>query len=559
MSESSSSGSAGSAAASSAAEAASRVWTRLYKWVIGRANGKFVAPALGAAALLYTVDLLRRRDSSFRRAREIHGSCCALGNCCSRVVLTHLYAGLIQAAHARRQYKTEGILRTYEHIVLLCHPGANQGHGRLIARWLPAFLGKQCHTFFMSESGLAAAIAQLDTIQQQHEDASVDPVTGLLPTKPSVRVVVAGGDGSVVWTVQKIRESKHHATPLAVIPLGTGNDMSGLLGWGVTSPDMNSFLTHAGVSEWMSQLRSATVVQHDVWQVAFSVQPGTGAITQIRGGAVTTLPETSLALPCINYSSIGMDARLVHAVELHRLGSRFLNRLVYGIAGCITVATPTTPVTSAIARWKMQLPHSTHTRATIGQSPHAPQGSAAVLSARASAAASASPQGAAEDDENSVLVDTSALGVYHTLMFLNAHSYGGGTPLWDLATQQPQEYYRRLTQGHELPWPLPPRHKSHQDETDGVFEVLGSSTLLQLGWTTSTGINFAGGLHQLAKSSGLQLQFDPHFNADVPMQVDGEAYILKKPAKLSVELLGKATVLKRKGFNGIEPWLGKLL
>jgi len=471
-------------------------------------------------------------------------------------------AGLIEAAHARRLYKAEGILRPYEHIVLLCHPGANQGHGRLIARWLPAFLGPQCHTFFMSESGLAAALSQLDTIQQNHASAKVDSATGLLPTKPSVRVVVAGGDGSVVWTVQKIRGSQHHATPLAIIPLGTGNDMSGLLGWGVTSPDMNRFLTLAGVSEWMSHLRSAAVVQHDVWQVAFSVQPGTGAITQIRGGSVTTLPETSIALPCINYSSVGMDARLVHAVELHRLGSRFLNRLVYGIAGCITVATPTTPVTSAIARWAMLRPHSAMPPAAAPHAamPAASSAAAPHTSPASTSSASAATASWAEDEHESILrVEPAALGVYHTLMFLNAHSYGGGTPLWDLATQHPQQYYKRLAENNVGAWPLPPREQAHQDETDGVFEVLGSSTLLQLGWTTSTGLNFAGGLHQLAKSSGLQLQFDPHFNADVPMQVDGEAYILKKPAKLSVQLLGKATVLKRKGFSGIKPWLGKLL
>jgi hypothetical protein len=416
----------------------------------------------------------------------------------------------------------------------------------------------------MSETGLTAALDKVNQIHTAAHHAIVDTESGLLPPKPSVRIIVAGGDGSVVWTVQRLRTSEHPNTPLAIIPLGTGNDMAGLLGWGVIAPDMDHFLTLAGMVAWLGQLRSACIVQHDVWQVSFSVQPGTGAITQIRGGAVTTLPETVVRLPCVNYSSIGMDARLVHAVELHRMGSRSLNRMVYGIAGCVTAATPTTAVTESIAQWVLRLPGVpvATTGSTSGDSNLAVQHALPPTSEFPSTAPSSNDI-FGPSDSNMFSVAPSILGTYHTLMFLSAHSYGGGTPLWELATQLPSSYYAALAaangQQRGMTWPLPQRCDASQDETDGVLEVLGSATLMQLGWTTSTGVNFAGGLHQLAKTSGLQIHFDPHFAADLPLQVDGEAYILKQPSQLSMELLGKATVLKRKGFDGIKPWLGKFL
>ncbi len=46
--------------------------------------------------------------------------------------------------------------------------------------------------------------------------------------------MACGGDGTIMWVVSEL--SKHGidpmSTPIAVIPLGTGNDFSQALGWG---------------------------------------------------------------------------------------------------------------------------------------------------------------------------------------------------------------------------------------------------------------------------------------------------------------------------------------
>lgn len=48
------------------------------------------------------------------------------------------------------------------------------------------------------------------------------------------RVIVGGGDGTVMWVVQEMHKYKldFEKCPLGTIPFGTGNDFSRVLGWG---------------------------------------------------------------------------------------------------------------------------------------------------------------------------------------------------------------------------------------------------------------------------------------------------------------------------------------
>ena len=46
-------------------------------------------------------------------------------------------------------------------------------------------------------------------------------------------MLAAGGDGTVAWILKTIRElGLQPAPPVAVMPLGTGNDLSLSFGWG---------------------------------------------------------------------------------------------------------------------------------------------------------------------------------------------------------------------------------------------------------------------------------------------------------------------------------------
>lgn len=50
-----------------------------------------------------------------------------------------------------------------------------------------------------------------------------------------LRVLAAGGDGTVSWILNTVRELQLDPPPaVAVMPLGTGNDLSLSFGWGNT-------------------------------------------------------------------------------------------------------------------------------------------------------------------------------------------------------------------------------------------------------------------------------------------------------------------------------------
>jgi len=57
--------------------------------------------------------------------------------------------------------------------------------------------------------------------------------------KPVI-LVICGGDGSVMWVVTEMANYhiNHEQVPIAIIPLGTGNDFAQTFGWGKESPDL---------------------------------------------------------------------------------------------------------------------------------------------------------------------------------------------------------------------------------------------------------------------------------------------------------------------------------
>ena len=47
------------------------------------------------------------------------------------------------------------------------------------------------------------------------------------------RVLVCGGDGSIGWVLTEMDKlNLHRKAVVGVLPLGTGNDLSQVLGWG---------------------------------------------------------------------------------------------------------------------------------------------------------------------------------------------------------------------------------------------------------------------------------------------------------------------------------------
>lgn len=129
---------------------------------------------------------------------------------------------------------------------------------------------------------------------------------------PRLRILVCGGDGTVGWVLSALDEiGCVRQPPIAILPLGTGNDLARVLGWG------SGFSTR-DVSELLTEVAAAHVSLLDRWQVT------------INGAKRAVLN---------NYLGVGVDAQV--ALEFHEqrerspglFMSQFVNKLWYSQFG----------------------------------------------------------------------------------------------------------------------------------------------------------------------------------------------------------------------------------
>lgn len=139
-----------------------------------------------------------------------------------------------------------------------------------------------------------------------------------------LRVLVCGGDGTVGWVIDEIQKlygppSRCHV-PVGILPLGTGNDLAHVLGWG------NDF--DGDVPRFLAKVELAQTRLLDLWNIKVIGQHNEGQEPE-------TLFETSFN----NYVDIGVAARI--ALKFHQLReahpelfqSRLGNKFLYGEMG----------------------------------------------------------------------------------------------------------------------------------------------------------------------------------------------------------------------------------
>lgn len=140
----------------------------------------------------------------------------------------------------------------------------------------------------------------------------------------SVRILVAAGDGSVGWVLNTIEKLKLDPKPLVgILPLGTGNDLSNVLGWG------QSFSCESSMDHVMQKVLNAHSIDLDRWKIKF--------IPPRRFGI--SLPATTFYMN--NYFSVGVDALV--ALNFHKtreykiynyfFSNRFFNKFLYLLYG----------------------------------------------------------------------------------------------------------------------------------------------------------------------------------------------------------------------------------
>ncbi|POI33429.1 hypothetical protein CIB84_002819, partial [Bambusicola thoracicus] len=119
---------------------------------------------------------------------------------------------------------------------------------------------------------------------------------------PSFRVLVCGGDGTVGWVLGALEEIRHKLVcsepSVAILPLGTGNDLGRVLRWGAGYSGEDPYSILISVDE-------ADDVLMDRWTILLDAEePAEGA----ENGMAE--PEPPKIVQMNNYCGLGIDAEL---------------------------------------------------------------------------------------------------------------------------------------------------------------------------------------------------------------------------------------------------------
>uniref|UniRef100_A0A670YZL6 Diacylglycerol kinase n=1 Tax=Pseudonaja textilis TaxID=8673 RepID=A0A670YZL6_PSETE len=140
----------------------------------------------------------------------------------------------------------------------------------------------------------------------------------------NLRILACGGDGTVGWILSILDQLRlNPPPPVAILPLGTGNDLARTLNWG-------GGYTDEPLSKILSHVEEGEIVQLDRWNLQVDPKPE-GNLEEKDETATDKLPLDVFN----NYFSLGFDARVT--LEFHesreanpeKFNSRFRNKMFY--------------------------------------------------------------------------------------------------------------------------------------------------------------------------------------------------------------------------------------
>lgn len=241
---------------------------------------------------------------------------------------------------------------------------------------------------------------------------------------PTVRVMVAGGDGTVMWAITELIATNIDTSKVAlgVIPFGTGNDFSRTLQWGAAPANVLVGPDKARLKTDMRLWCTADVTSFDVWNIEITTDVQGGfkfvhdgkksltegdmkqhCITKIEGGGM------KMVKPMINYFSFGFLERAGLGFEKKRTKSKFGNLVRYAVEGGKKFCCKQPPTVADVME-----------TLTIGDAPaDEPEGPRATSPSTRQVTTKAPEQG-----------QDCFMGTPTEMLFLNIPSFAGGADPW---------------------------------------------------------------------------------------------------------------------------------
>ncbi|CAL9082864.1 unnamed protein product [Musa acuminata var. zebrina] len=308
-------------------------------------------------------------------------------------------------------------------------------------------------------------------------------------TRENLRVMVAGGDGTVGWVLESLGElyvqNSEPVPPIGIIPLGTGNDLSRSFGWGGSFP----FSWKSAVKRSLYKVITGPICRLDSWHITVSVPvedmielPHSlrhlGESTFFPDGDIEgVLPEMISCFDGVfyNYFSIGMDAQVAYSFHHLRDEKPYLahgplaNKLIYTGYSCKQGWFFTPCMSDPSLRGLKNILHLSIKKVNCSE-------------------------------WEQILVPSSV----RAIVALNLHSYGSGRNPW----------------GNLKPEYLEKRGfvEAHMD--DGLLEIFG----LKQGWHASLVMVELISAKHIAQAAAIRLEIRGGEWKDAYMQMDGEPW-----------------------------------
>ncbi|KAG7538481.1 Diacylglycerol kinase catalytic domain [Arabidopsis suecica] len=172
--------------------------------------------------------------------------------------------------------------------------------------------------------------------------------------REKMRIVVAGGDGTVGWVLGCLGElnlqNRLPVPPVSIMPLGTGNDLSRSFGWGGSFP----FAWKSAIKRTLHRASVAPISRLDSWNILITMPSGeivdppyslkaTQECYIDQGLEIEgEMPPSTNGYEGVfyNYFSIGMDAQVAYGFHHLRNEKPYLangpiaNKIIYSGYGC---------------------------------------------------------------------------------------------------------------------------------------------------------------------------------------------------------------------------------